>query len=194
MSLWHKFRQFDIESTSFRPFISRWVALSKAYRQSLSHNSHAALAVLVSNTGFRRLIISFSVLLDPTMRFAALSSDLLKKSAPSRVVFVSSLMHWLWADLDADDLFHERMLPYNNAVAYANTKLCNVLTAAHLSRLLKDTGAFPQASGQPQASGYGNGNSYESGRADPCVHACKRRRADVNITSPNENRTWVESS
>ncbi|KAJ1524724.1 hypothetical protein ONE63_009607 [Megalurothrips usitatus] len=66
--------------------------------------------------------------------------DLMKRSAPSRVIFVASLMHGLYAKLDPDDLCHERMIPYDHTVAYSNTKLCNVLTANHLARLLRGTG------------------------------------------------------
>ncbi|KAK3932235.1 Retinol dehydrogenase 11, partial [Frankliniella fusca] len=66
--------------------------------------------------------------------------DLMKRSAPSRIVFVSSMMHSLYAKLDVDDLCLERLFPYDHFVAYSNTKLCNILTANHLARLLRGTG------------------------------------------------------
>ena len=64
---------------------------------------------------------------------------MLKRSAPSRIVFVSSLMHY-GARLDPDDLCHEKMHKYSPVVAYSNTKLCNILTANHLAARLRNTG------------------------------------------------------
>lgn len=66
--------------------------------------------------------------------------DLLKRSAPARVVFVSSMMHSMYARLDVDDLVHDRLVPYDHLVAYSNTKLCNILTANHLAKILRGTG------------------------------------------------------
>lgn len=66
--------------------------------------------------------------------------DLMKRSAPARIVFVSSMMHALYAKLDVDDLCLESLFPYDHFVAYSNTKLCNILTANHLARLLRGTG------------------------------------------------------
>lgn len=65
--------------------------------------------------------------------------DLLKRSAPARVVFVSSLAH-KYARLNVHDLVHDKLVPYDHFLAYSNTKLCNVLTANHLAEILRGTG------------------------------------------------------
>ncbi len=63
--------------------------------------------------------------------------DLLKKSAPSRVVSVSSAVHSQgkidWNDLQGDGR------PYGQFAAYANSKLFNVLFTTELSRRLEGT-------------------------------------------------------
>lgn len=67
---------------------------------------------------------------------------MLKRSAPARVVFVSSMMHSMYARLDVDDLVHDKLVPYDHLVAYSNTKLCNILTSNHLAKILRGTGTL----------------------------------------------------
>jgi NAD(P)-dependent dehydrogenase (short-subunit alcohol dehydrogenase family) len=69
--------------------------------------------------------------------------DTLKASAPSRIVNVSSVAHagmlGIYGEIDFDDLhFDER--DYDPRVAYAQSKLANVLHALNLSRRLEGTG------------------------------------------------------
>lgn len=65
---------------------------------------------------------------------------LLKASAPSRVVNVSSMLHRLYTSLDPDDLNYEKK-PYPGAnSAYSNSKLANVLFTRELSRKIRSTG------------------------------------------------------
>jgi NAD(P)-dependent dehydrogenase (short-subunit alcohol dehydrogenase family) len=64
--------------------------------------------------------------------------DLLKKSAPSRIVNVSSAVH-AQGKLDWDDLQHERKA-YGQFRAYADSKLCNILFTNELARRLQGTG------------------------------------------------------
>lgn len=64
--------------------------------------------------------------------------DLLKKSAPARVVNVASAVH-TQGRLDWDDLQYERR-PYAQFQAYADSKLCNVLFTVELARRLEGTG------------------------------------------------------
>ncbi|XP_045620658.2 retinol dehydrogenase 12 [Procambarus clarkii] len=65
---------------------------------------------------------------------------LLKASAPSRVVNVSSMLHRLYTSLDPDDLNYEKK-PYPGANgAYSNSKLANVLFTRELSRKIRSTG------------------------------------------------------
>ena len=57
----------------------------------------------------------------------------------ARLVFVSSIAHQR-ASLDLDDLELERPGAFEGYLAYANSKLCNLLTAFHLARLLAPRG------------------------------------------------------
>ncbi|XP_058832542.1 retinol dehydrogenase 12-like [Topomyia yanbarensis] len=63
--------------------------------------------------------------------------DLLKKTAPSRVVTVSSDVH-RWGRIDKDDINCEK--EYREWDAYMQSKLCNVLFSRHLARKLRGTG------------------------------------------------------
>ena len=64
--------------------------------------------------------------------------DLLKASAPSRIVTVSSTLHHK-ATLDFDDLQYEHN-KYRAMQAYGRSKLANVLFTYELARRLKGTG------------------------------------------------------
>jgi NAD(P)-dependent dehydrogenase (short-subunit alcohol dehydrogenase family) len=69
--------------------------------------------------------------------------DLLKRSAPSRVVVLSSCFHdkamGREGDIDLDDLHFERRR-YDGWEAYAQSKLANLLHARELARRLEGTG------------------------------------------------------
>jgi len=69
--------------------------------------------------------------------------DLLKKSAPSRIVIVSSCYHdkamGREGDIHLDDLHYERR-PYDGWEAYAQSKLANLLHAKGLAERLEGTG------------------------------------------------------
>lgn len=62
---------------------------------------------------------------------------LLKKSAPSRIVMVSSLVH-KYANFDLDNLNSEKW--FNDIQVYNCSKLANILVANELSRKLNGTG------------------------------------------------------
>ncbi|KAK7086168.1 hypothetical protein SK128_025587 [Halocaridina rubra] len=64
---------------------------------------------------------------------------LLKSSAPSRVVTVSSLAH-KWVKSDLDDINYERQAYDGSLNVYAQTKLCNVLFTVELADRLRGTG------------------------------------------------------
>ncbi|KAH3855036.1 retinol dehydrogenase 12-like [Dreissena polymorpha] len=70
--------------------------------------------------------------------FTNLLLDLIKKSAPSRIVTVSSLGHTFVKHLDLDDLNSEKS--YSPVMAYSQSKLANILFTRELSRRLKGTG------------------------------------------------------
>lgn len=69
--------------------------------------------------------------------------DVLKASAPSRIVCVSSVVHAgtrkQVGEIHLDDLNYEKR-PYNGAEAYIQSKLANVLHAVHLAKRLEGTG------------------------------------------------------
>ncbi|XP_053603609.1 retinol dehydrogenase 11-like [Plodia interpunctella] len=66
---------------------------------------------------------------------------LLKSSAPSRIINVSSVAHF-WGEIDVDNLNMEqkRGKIITDLQVYSDTKLCNVLMTVELARLLKGTG------------------------------------------------------
>ncbi|KAK3573505.1 hypothetical protein QTP86_025297 [Hemibagrus guttatus] len=68
--------------------------------------------------------------------------DLLKRSAPSRVVVVSSKLYKR-GEIDFDDLNSERS--YDGAAAYSRSKLANLLFTLELGRRLEDTGVTVNA-------------------------------------------------
>uniref|UniRef100_UPI00358DE134 retinol dehydrogenase 12-like n=1 Tax=Myxine glutinosa TaxID=7769 RepID=UPI00358DE134 len=62
--------------------------------------------------------------------------DLLKRSAPARIINVSSLAH-KWGKINFDDLQSEKS--YRSGRAYCQSKLANVLFTRELARRLQDT-------------------------------------------------------
>lgn len=68
---------------------------------------------------------------------------LLRASAPSRIVNVASVAH-RGADLDPDDLHHERR-DYQAMAAYRSSKLANILFTRELARRLEGTGVTVNA-------------------------------------------------
>uniref|UniRef100_A0A182MCQ9 Retinol dehydrogenase 12 n=1 Tax=Anopheles culicifacies TaxID=139723 RepID=A0A182MCQ9_9DIPT len=63
--------------------------------------------------------------------------DVLKRSAPSRIVTVSSLGH-KWGTINKDDINAEK--DYREWDAYMQSKLCNILFSRHLAKRLSGTG------------------------------------------------------
>ncbi|ALC42024.1 CG2064 [Drosophila busckii] len=68
--------------------------------------------------------------------------DLLKKSAPSRIVNVSSLAH-IRGSINKADLNSEKS--YDTGNAYSQSKLANILFTRELAKRLKDTGVTVNA-------------------------------------------------
>lgn len=69
--------------------------------------------------------------------------DLLKASAPSRIIVVSSSMHNI-GTINKDDINSERSFG-GSFKGYANSKLCNVLFMRELSKRLQGTGVICNA-------------------------------------------------
>ncbi|XP_007260245.2 retinol dehydrogenase 12 isoform X1 [Astyanax mexicanus] len=63
--------------------------------------------------------------------------DLLKKSAPSRIILLSSMAH-SWGTIKLDDINSEKS--YHSRRVYGQSKLANILCTRSLGRRLKDTG------------------------------------------------------
>lgn len=63
--------------------------------------------------------------------------DILKTSAPSRIIVLSSLAH-KYGEINRDDLNSEKA--YNKYKAYSQSKLANILFTQELARRLKGTG------------------------------------------------------
>lgn len=70
-------------------------------------------------------------------------ADILKKSAPSRIILVSSLMH-NYGDIDFDNLNCEKSFP-GSTTLYSNAKLANILFANELASRLDGTGIAVKA-------------------------------------------------
>ncbi|GLH14449.1 Uncharacterized protein GBIM_18848 [Gryllus bimaculatus] len=69
--------------------------------------------------------------------FTLLLVELLKKSAPSRIIFVSSKAHVRAQTLSVEDLDHARAKEMSDFAIYPMTKLCNVLISNELARRLR---------------------------------------------------------
>ena len=63
----------------------------------------------------------------------------MKEGSPSRVVWLTSLLHSLVKTLDPLDI-NFRQGGYTGQNAYNLSKLCNILISAHMARKLHDAG------------------------------------------------------
>ncbi|XP_032359678.1 retinol dehydrogenase 12, like isoform X1 [Etheostoma spectabile] len=65
--------------------------------------------------------------------------DLIKKSAPARIVTVSSMAH-SWGSINLEDINSEKS--YDKRAAYAQSKLANILFTRSLAKKLEGTGVM----------------------------------------------------
>lgn len=72
--------------------------------------------------------------------------DLIKRSAPARVVVVASVAH-TWTGLRLDDINSERS--YDAVKAYGQSKLANVLFARSLAKRLQGEASIEAAAAAP---------------------------------------------
>lgn len=73
------------------------------------------------------------------MHFINIFLDLIKKSAPSRIVSVSSMAN-TFGKIEFDNLCCEKGYPIVREMWYGNTKLAQVVFTAELARRLENTG------------------------------------------------------
>jgi len=112
---------------------------------------HTQLQILVNNAGgffFKRVVttdgfeMTFALNHLNYFLLTNLLLDVLKASAPARVVNVASGTH-MDAKLDFDNLQGEKR--YNGIRAYGQSKLANILFTYELARRLEDTGVTSNA-------------------------------------------------
>ncbi|XP_051989473.1 retinol dehydrogenase 12 isoform X3 [Xyrauchen texanus] len=110
------------------------------------NNEERALHILINNAGI--MMCPYSKTADGfEMQFGVnhlghflltfLLIDLLKRSAPSRIINLSSMAH-SWGTIRLDDINSERN--YHSRRAYGQSKLAIILFTRSLARNLKDTG------------------------------------------------------
>ncbi|XP_068146809.1 retinol dehydrogenase 13 [Drosophila tropicalis] len=133
-------RELDLSSLAS---IRKFVAGFKAEQQKLH--------VLINNAGVMRcpktltkdgFEIQLGVNHMGHFLLTNLLLDVLKKSAPSRIVVVSSLAHTRGA-INVDDLNSEKS--YDEGLAYSQSKLANVLFTRELAKRLEGTGVTVNA-------------------------------------------------
>ena len=111
--------------------------------------------------------------------------DLMKASAPSRIVNVASQFA---SDLDLDDLQFERR-PFESFKAYAQSKACNRLLTWALARRLEGT--------QVTANAMAPGLVVDTGlyrHAPPELVARLRQRNDRTVAQGADTAVWLASS
>ena len=111
--------------------------------------------------------------------------DLLKASAPSRIVNVASTFA---SDLDLDDLQFERR-PFDSTKAYAQSKACNRMLTWALARRLEGT--------KITANAMAPGLIVDTGlyrHAPPEMLARLRQRGDRSVVQGADTAVWLASS
>ncbi len=157
---------------------------------------HARLDVLVNNAGMNRgvhprvnsvdgieltfatNVLGYFLLTDELL-------DLMKASAPSRIVNVASQFA---SDLDLDDLQFERR-PFESIKAYAQSKACNRLLTWALARRLKGT--------HVTANAMAPGLVVDTGlyrHAPPELMTRLRQRGGRTVAQGAETAVWLASS
>jgi NAD(P)-dependent dehydrogenase (short-subunit alcohol dehydrogenase family) len=144
--------------------LARFRSIRACARQFL--DAHDRLDVLVNNAGGiigdRRVTedgfeMTFGVNHLGGFALTQLLIERIEKSAPARIINVSSIAHRLAGGMSWSDLQHE--LGYNGTVAYNESKLANVLFTRELARRLDGTGVTANCL-HPGAvrSGFGGGD------------------------------------
>ncbi|XP_039533972.1 retinol dehydrogenase 12 isoform X2 [Pimephales promelas] len=125
--------------------------IGKETTRDLAKREERALHILINNAGI--MMCPYSKTADGfEMQFGVnhlghflltfLLIDLLKRSAPSRIINLSSMAH-SWGTITLDDINSERN--YHSRRAYGQSKLANILFTRSLAKKLKDTGVTAYA-------------------------------------------------
>lgn len=93
---------------------------------------HPLLNLHLENPVDNSIRIIYETLSSEMNIFVNMISDLLKKSAPSRIIFVSSILSWL-GKVGAETLngviTHKQFLVEDGMQLYSNSKLCAIIAA-----------------------------------------------------------------
>lgn len=129
------FRQLDLASLkSVRSFAETFLAEERRLDILINNAGIMACPNYLTEDGFEMQI---GVNHMGHFLLTNLLLELVKKSAPSRIVNVSSIAH-LYGKINKEDLNSEKS--YSPIPAYNQSKLANVLFTRELARRLKDTG------------------------------------------------------
>jgi NAD(P)-dependent dehydrogenase (short-subunit alcohol dehydrogenase family) len=157
---------------------------------------HSRLDVLVNNAGMNRgmhprehsvdgVELTFASNVLGYFLLTREFLDLLKASAPARIVNVASSFA---SDLDLDDLQFERR-PFDSAKAYAQSKACDRMLTWALARRLEKSGVT--------ANAMAPGLVVETGlyrHAPPELIARLRQRSDRTSAQGADTAVWLASS
>jgi len=108
------------------------------YKQLHVLINNAGFMVLDKKTSANRFEATFAVNYLAHVLLTELLLDVLKASAPARILHVSSSVHKR-AKLNLDDLMFDKT-PYKGFTAYGNSKLANILYTYHLAKQLQGSG------------------------------------------------------
>uniref|UniRef100_U5EY50 Putative dehydrogenase with different specificities related to short-chain alcohol dehydrogenase n=1 Tax=Corethrella appendiculata TaxID=1370023 RepID=U5EY50_9DIPT len=126
--------QLDLSSfDSIRKFAKKFLESEKRLHILINNENVVMVPKQLTKDGFEsHLGINH---LGPFLLTNLLLNILMKTTAPSRIVNITSLSY-KWAILNKDDLNSENF--YHKWKAYGQSKLCNILFTRHLARKIKD--------------------------------------------------------
>uniref|UniRef100_A0A8C2ZYY7 Zgc:112332 n=1 Tax=Cyclopterus lumpus TaxID=8103 RepID=A0A8C2ZYY7_CYCLU len=137
-----------LEDTENENVVIRKLDLSDTKSIRLFQRLHHLLNILINNAGvmmcpYSKTVDGFEMQLGVNhlghFLLTCLLMDLIKRSAPARIVVVASVAH-TWTGIRLDDINSERS--YDTMRAYGQSKLANVLFARSLAKRLRGVSVF----------------------------------------------------